>query len=121
LGPCASGTATVLRETLPWHIRYSGFEGALPEIRSITARIVNSSWRIGEPGGVGCLARSTATEPSVVNFHRSVVTHEITEASVGGSIRTGPECFGAVGAFTSDSGAISLLGTSATRLTLNLI
>ena len=97
LGPCASGTATALRETLPWHIRYSGFEGALPEIRSVIAHIIGSSWRVRESGGINCLGRSTASEPSVVTFHRNTVTREITEAGVGGSIRTGIECLGAKG------------------------
>ena len=121
LGPCSVGVATILRETLPWHIRYSGFEGALPEIRSIIAHIVGAAWRIRESGfGITCLARSSAAEPAVVNFHRSVITHEITEANIGGRIRDGAECGNALGQFTSDSGSVTQVG-STTRLTLTLI
>src|SRR6478672_705066 len=29
-GDCTGGTATVNREALPWHVRYRGFEEALP-------------------------------------------------------------------------------------------
>ena len=29
-GACAAGAVTVLRETLPWHARYSSFSGTLP-------------------------------------------------------------------------------------------
>src|SRR5690348_4900997 len=31
-GTCASGSQTVLREALPWHVRYASFEGTLPDI-----------------------------------------------------------------------------------------
>jgi hypothetical protein len=120
LGPCASGAATILTETLPWHIRYSGFEGVLPEIRSIIAHIIGGAWRVREPGMITCLARSTAARPSVISFHREPVTHAVTGANVTGRIPTGPECFGVEGAFTSDSGSITV-SNSTTRISISLI
>jgi len=120
LGPCATGTATALTETLPWHVKYSGFQGGLPQINSIIAHIIGSSWRVREAGGINCLGRSTASEPSIAIFHRSTATHEITEAGISGRIRTGSECFGIAGTFHSDSGSVTLLG-STTRITLSLI
>jgi hypothetical protein len=113
LGACSSGAATILTETLPWHIRYSGFEGALPEITSIIAHIVGAALRV-TGGGVNCLARSTATRPGIVNLHRDPVTHAITEASMGGRITTGAECLGAEGAFRSDSGSVTVSNSSST-------
>jgi hypothetical protein len=33
---CTGGTATLLRETFPWHVQYDGFSGTLPRITSTT-------------------------------------------------------------------------------------
>jgi hypothetical protein len=49
-----------------------------------------------------------------------VSTHSITEANVGGRVRTGAECFGAEGTFTSDQGSITA-SNSATRISIRLI
>jgi hypothetical protein len=120
LGPCATGAATILTETLPWHVRYSGFEGTLPEIRSIIAHAIGVSARVREPGGITCLLRSSAARPATLTVHRDTVTHAITEAGIGGTVPTGAECFGAEGTFTSDSGTITV-SNSSTRITINLI
>src|SRR5437868_527291 len=37
---CPRGAATVLRETLPWHVRYDSFQGTLPNISLIRALVV---------------------------------------------------------------------------------
>jgi len=120
LGPCLAGTASILRETLPWHSIYSGFEGTLPNITSIIGHSVGVSARIRESGGIACLYRSSASEPATITLHRNTVTREIAEAGLGGSIRTGIECFGVRGSVTSNSGVITLQGTAA-RITLSLI
>jgi hypothetical protein len=120
VGPCGAGTVTVLTETLPWHVRYSSFEGALPAIRSILAHIVGVAFRVREPGGVGCLFRSTTTEPTTVTLARETVTGVITGARAGGAIRSGVECFGIAGSFGSDSGSVTV-SNSATALTIRLI
>jgi hypothetical protein len=118
LGPCPSITATVLRETLPWHIRYSGFEGTLPAITSDRVHIINAAWRIRESGGVTCLARSTAAEPVVSRFHIDASGH--ATAGIEGSIRTGFECLGIAGSFRSDSP--QLLGSATqTAVSVRLI
>jgi len=118
LGSCASGTATILSETLPWHEEYAGFRGTLPNVIAIIANFINVSGRVRETGGITCLFRSTATEPVVVT--RNVSSGTITSAEIGGSVRTGAECFGAAGTFTSDRGTAAVAGTS-TRITINLI
>jgi hypothetical protein len=119
LGACAIGTATVLTSTLPWHVRYSGFQGTLPNITSIITHVIGASWRIST-GGVTCLARSSTTEPVIGNYHRNTATRELTSAEIRGTIRTGAECLGIAGSFRSDRGAVSV-SNAATRVTLNLI
>jgi len=121
LGFCGIGTATILRETLPWHVRYSSFNGFLPEIASVIMHVVGAAWRIREPLGVTCLFRSSAERPVVGTFHRSTSSHEVSEVAIGGGIPSGGECFNAVGTLTSNSGPISVLGTLSTRITVTLI
>ena len=52
LGSCASGTATILQESLPWHARYSGFTGTLPEITTLRANVIGAALRVREAGGI---------------------------------------------------------------------
>jgi hypothetical protein len=118
LGPCATGTATILRESLPWHIRYSGFQGTLPRITSQIFHILSASWRIREAGGIACLARSSATEPLIQRVHVDGSGHETVELE--GSIRTGVECFGLSGSVTSDLAPICVPNTE-TKIAVTLI
>jgi len=113
LGPCTSGTATILSETLPWHYRISGFTGNLPDITSIIYHVVNFSVRVREAGGITCLARSSTAEPVVQQAHRDPVTSSITGLSNTGRIRTGAECLGISGEITSDNPTPTIPGTTA--------
>jgi hypothetical protein len=119
LGPCENGTATILRETLPWHVRYSGFEGTLPEIRSIIVHVTGAAFRISS-SLLTCLTLTSGAEPAIVRFHRNPTTHSITEVGIEGRIRTGMGCSGAVGTLSSTSGTVSLLG-SITAIEVSLI
>jgi hypothetical protein len=47
--PCRRGGATILRETLPWHVTYNSFAGTLPNITNILTDVVGASFRIREP------------------------------------------------------------------------
>jgi hypothetical protein len=87
LGTCAEGTATILRETLPWHVHYSGFTGTLPNITSIRAAVDGYSIRIREPFAT-CLFTSTHERPLIATFTREVATRTITSAELGGTIPT---------------------------------
>jgi hypothetical protein len=116
LGPCSAGVGTVLRETLPWHIRYASFTGALPNITAFRANAIGVSFRVTEPFAT-CLARSTAESPAVVTFNRDTVTQALTTAELGGSL---PTSCGANGTFTSTRDNVTVLN-SATRITLTLI
>jgi hypothetical protein len=118
LGPCANGTATILRETLPWHVRYSGFSGTLPAITSVTVHVIGAAWRIRESGGIACLARSTTGEPAIGRFHIDASGH--ATAGIEGSIRTGFECLGIAGSFRSDSPQLLAFSTQ-TAVSVRLI
>jgi hypothetical protein len=120
LGPCATGTATIHRTTLPWHVRYSGFAGALPNINSIITHVIGASWSVREPEGITCSARSTAAEPAIGNYHVGA-GGRLETAEIRGSIRTGPECFGVRGTFSSNRGPVSQLGATHTAVTVRLI
>jgi hypothetical protein len=119
LGTCTGGTATILTSTLPWHVRYSDFEGTLPEITSIIVHVIGASFRISG-GGFTCLARSEANHPGVGTIHRNPATHLITEVGISGRMPTGAECFGQEGTFSSDSGIASVSNTN-TSVSVSLI
>jgi len=120
LGACAAGTASVLTTTLPWHVRYSGFTGALPEITSAITHIIGASWRVRESGGIACLSRSSTGEPVIGNFHRNPATRVSEAAEIRGTIRTGAECLGISGSFRSDRGP-AVGSPNGERVTINLI
>jgi hypothetical protein len=63
-GNCRTGSATVLTTNLPWHIRYQGFQGTLPNISGIRFRLILAEFRIRTSAGVECLARSASLEPT---------------------------------------------------------
>lgn len=101
---CARGGATVLRETLPWHVQYDSFTGALPTIVSIRARIIGVAFRVREPTfAIECLSRSTAEEPGLITFNRDTATGAVRSASAGGSIR----CGGITGTLEGTSSGLS--------------
>jgi hypothetical protein len=86
IGGCGVGSATILRETLPWHIRYAGFTGTLPSISTISAKIIGIAFQFREPlFGVTCLATSTAASPGVITMNREAVGR-ITSARMSGTL-----------------------------------
>ena len=87
---CSRGSATILRETLPWHVQYASFTGTLPVIGSISTRVIGGSYRVQEPTfSINCLSRTSTTEPSFGTYNRNTATGAITSATVSGSIRCG--------------------------------
>ena len=108
---CARGGATVLRETLPWHVQYNSFAGTLPAITSIRARIIGVAFRISEPVfGVSCLSRSSTTEPAFLGFNRNTATGAVTSATASGTLRCG-----------SFEGVLEGTSSSLTAFTVTLI
>jgi len=119
---CASGSATVLAETLPWHITYEGFSGTLPRITRIRLLLRRVAF-IVEPGlSIRCLYRENGTAQAA--------GEAIVEA--GGAI-TGLEADRTIrlplfsgGGFCPTEGGFEGTGTvtlqgAATRITVRLI
>jgi hypothetical protein len=119
-GGCSTGSATVLTETLPWHVRYQGFTGALPNISSVTAKIIGAGVSVRENTfGIACLLRSTATEPTRATFNREALG-ALSTVTLSGEIASGPECAGIRGGVRGTSSSLTVQG-SANRITVSLI
>jgi len=112
---CTGGTVTIQQEALPWHARYQGFSGSLPEIRGITVATVGAKWRFTVEGTT-CGATSTAANPGlgILNLISGRVTTLTAETnsnipfegvfpceSIGRAIFTGAGSVSALGATTS--------------------
>ncbi|HEX7292474.1 MAG TPA: hypothetical protein VF250_15250 [Conexibacter sp.] len=119
-GACSAPGATVLRETLPWHIRYASFVGTLPNVTGLNFSVIDYSVTIRDPFGSLCLIRSTATEPVTLAFTREGLTG-ISRANLSGTLETaGAACNGLAVTIVGPSTSITVLN-SATRITLTLI
>lgn len=62
LGTCTGGTATLLAETLPWHITYQAFTGTLPNITGVVANFSGVSIGVTD-AGIPCLLRTEPATP----------------------------------------------------------
>jgi hypothetical protein len=118
---CRNGEATVFKETLPWHIRYGGFAGALPGITSVTLRLVLSRFRI-HSNSLGTTCTSTTSSGSPAIGISTVTSGTITLLSTLRTARipTGFECLFVSGSFIGSSEVFA--GTSGTtRITVTLV
>lgn len=116
---CQGMTVTVLTETLPWHVQYGGFEGELPEISSVSFRLVGVAFNMHPEGTVECLARSTEVDP--VLGTAELEEDRILGLQAGGSIPVEEFLctFGGSGTFAGE-GHVTGLGNT-TPLTISLI
>jgi len=62
---CSGGSATVLRESLPWHVQYAGFTGRLPAIATVKLLLVGAAFQVQPSGNLACLARTSEARPAV--------------------------------------------------------
>jgi hypothetical protein len=83
IGGCERGSATILRETLPWHQRYAGFQGTLPEVRGLATRIAGANIKIRDPAGFECLMRTAGANPltATMNF----IARKLASIGLGGT------------------------------------
>ena len=110
---CSRASATVLSETLPWHVRYRGFTGTLPNINTVSADISGVNFRFREPTfGVTCLASGELR----VAFNREA-GGVVTSAAASGTI---PNSCGGSGTVSGTSSSFTVLN-STTRITITLI
>ena len=118
---CSLPTTTGLN--LPWHIRYQGFSGALPNITLILVDLVNASFLVNA-GIAGCLFRSTATRPArgrLLVGAGGVVTGLTSDETAPIPLERTLFGFGCpTQGFLSGTGTVTQLGT-ATRITVRLI
>lgn len=118
---CTEGQATILAESLPWHVTFQGFTGRLPNILSVRHYLIGAAFQI-EPGlGIICLARSSAMFPAAGDASREAggaITSLTPDASLAIPV-TGTACPTA-GIF-SGSGEVFVLGSSERRVRLTLI
>jgi len=119
-GSCSLGSATLLTETLPWHVRYQSFAGTLPNITSMGIDIVGLAIRTRGINGTICLTITMTTEPLRLRLTRETVTRALLEAEAEGEVHAEVGCLSAPGRFTGRSGSVSVQG-SATRITVTLI
>jgi len=104
IGGCEVGSATVLRETFPWHSRYLGFTGTLPSITGVNVKVVNVAFQIREPVfAITCLGRSTAASPITGVWNREA-GGRLTSERVGGTVAT--SC-GLAGTFVGTSNSLT--------------
>jgi len=116
-GQCTLGT-TLLTETLPWHVRYQGFSGTLPEITLIIARIFGVSYRVSTCLGSNEIQLRAVRDPVT----RALTGVEVPLASNRELPLTGILCpsprIGALG--SNGNGSVMVLGSSS-AITVTLI
>ncbi|HEX4806911.1 MAG TPA: hypothetical protein VFU94_13515 [Conexibacter sp.] len=123
VGTCTRGSATVLNETLPWHIQYAGFTGRLPTITSVLLNIVGLSWGLQPEGSLKCLLRTEANHPfrseAIVEGGVIVGLRVLPEAEIPLTGEGGLCIFGGSGHFEG-TGRVTLLGAT-TAISIRLI
>jgi len=92
-GACTGGSASVARETLPWHVQYNGFTGVLPNIAGIRLRLPDAHF-IGSFAGIVCRLSTTDAEPLklTANLSNAEVTSVDAEPLAGIRLEGGVFC-----------------------------
>ncbi len=89
IGTCPQGSATILKETLPWRVQYASFTGTLPAISAIKTNVIGSAFQIREPTfGITCLAISSTTNPSTGTYNLNTTTGRVESVTLGGTVPT---------------------------------
>jgi len=118
---------TTLANTLPWHVRYEGFGGTLPNITSVRLSFEGARWRLRDPiFGILCIFTTGGARGFWFGTaSRNTVTGVIDSLAPSGTIRFDPESSGLCGSegrigAPAGDGVITLLGAS-TKITVTLI
>ncbi len=119
---CSGGFSRFLTETLPWHIRYASFEGALPSISAFNTTVIGVSLLdlVNFFGtDISCLYRSSTVEPVNLRWRRDA-GGLLTTVLVSGRIRSlsGGLCPEEV--LSGKSATPTVLGSS-TGITMTLV
>ena len=114
----------MLTATLPWHIRYAGFTGTLPNITGELLAIIGLSIQFAPTESLACLLRSEVNRPVRVikNVGAGGVITGLTADRTFGIPLTGEFgfcSFGGEGAF--EGTGVVTAGANTTRITVRLI
>ena len=110
---CRRGSATINTASFPWHVRYGGYGGTLPNITSVFDRVTGAEWRIREPTfGITCTIDGAT---SAMGFARTIMAGVLTRLDVSGTC----DCDGISGTFSGSTTSID--NGAGARLTLTLI
>jgi hypothetical protein len=115
---CTQETARFLRETLPWHILYVSFSGALPNITSIRIDVRDARVLVRAFGFVSCLY--TAGSGNSLFFDALLTSGSANrlradETAVIPGTGLCPELF------LQGTGETFILGSTSTRITIRLV
>jgi hypothetical protein len=75
---CTNGHARFLQETLPWHMTYFLFEGTLPRISMILAKVIGLGVLLEIMMLAECLYGSTAARPIGLELRLNTTTGQVT-------------------------------------------
>lgn len=118
---CQEGHATILDESLPWHVVYDSFSGDLPDITSVRHLLIGAAFEV-EPGlEIRCLAETSVQYPAAGEATREAggnITSLIPDSLLA-IPATGESC-PALGIFAG-SGQVWVQGGTETRVNLSLI
>ena len=118
---CIGGHATIRTETLPWHIRYRGYSGTLPNITLILVGLSRARFRV-ETGGLTCDVTTEDTgPPSAGSLSPAASRHRSHQTPLQGYRWNHSAASLAVKAPSKEvSQTLTLLGAT-TRITVTLI
>jgi hypothetical protein len=124
LGVCQEGNATILEESLPWHVLYESYTGLLPNITSVRHYLIGAAFQI-EPGlGIVCLARTSEEFPAGGDATREsegAITSLTTISELAIPVTGSPQC-PEFGIFTGSGEVYALEGREEReRVTLTLV
>jgi hypothetical protein len=120
---CRNGKGRFLTETLPWHVRYEAFSGALPNITAIRGQVIGLSVRyeFERLFGLLCLYVTEVGHPAKFILNRTVETGVISSFRLDESAmipsRTEGFCFET---FLSGTEQFTVQNSS-TRITVRLV
>jgi hypothetical protein len=73
VGTCTGGEVAILTSTLPWHVQYDSFAGTLPNITSLTLRVVGLAALVRPTGLLSCLYQTEQSAPARLVIEREEI------------------------------------------------
>jgi hypothetical protein len=120
-----TGIARMNTETLPWHVQYLSFRGALPNITEVKISLIGADINVDPEGAVpNCRARSSQAAVVAAILLIAIMTATERELRVSEASRiplTGGLCELAGEANLSGTAEVFVLGSTTSRIQLHLI